>query len=867
MDPTTLKMAMAGFFHDIGKFADRDTLGVTEQYINDNAGIYLPSWDGRYSHHHAVYTAAFIEQMKDFLPPELNMREWGDGDSFINLAAGHHKPETPMQQIITVSDWLTSEMDRDLFDEEKSTKIAFKDYKKTRLLPLFEQLKRTGMDSMDEFNYAYPLLPISPLNIFPEKRRNKGEQEDAKEEYRELFDQFKDDLRGLLHAHEDIGLWFEHFESLFMVYASSIPAARVGSVVPDVSLYDHCRLTSAFAAALYRYHKDTGSLDADAIKDKGTKKFILITGNFFGIQNFIFTGYGDSRKYRSKILRGRSFYVMLLSEMAGDMLAREIGLPSISIILNAAGRFTLLAPNTESTMLALEKTKQQINDWLVEISCGEISIGFSHVYASYDDFTPENFIELWEEMGRSEEEVKFQKIDLHRYGGRVAGYLDRFNNELPHPLCPLCGKRPAEEGTEQALPSDDIGPVCGICRDHVLIGSELVRDERKRIYVTHGDSINNNGRGILSKLLFNQYQLFFSSVDGMERLKGAEIIKCWDISMSGTGHATGGVTKKSVSNYVPVYTEDDMKNDAVLETEKSESKKLEMIEEILPGAIKSFHYIAAAALNRKNDGTVSGIDALGILKADVDDLGMLMGCGLPESRFTITRLAVLSRQLNYYFVVYIPYLLASDKRFRDVYTVFSGGDDLFLIGPWNKIYKLVLELRRSFADYVCHNPEIHFSAGITLQKPGTPLNTFAESTEFALEKAKVGNKDRLTMFFETVEWKDMDTLEEIRNKLEAWLRDELITKSMLYRLNRFIEMATMEKQVLNKRQVAIDAMQCLKWRAMFSYSAARNLAKKEKDENRRKQIVEQMMGELVNWLETYRGGLRIPLWNVLYNHR
>jgi len=163
MDPTTLKMAMAGFFHDIGKFADRDTLGVTEQYINDNAGIYLPSWDGRYSHYHAVYTAAFIEQMKDFLPPELNMREWGDGDSFINLAAGHHKPETPMQQIITVSDWLTSEMDRDLFDEEKSTKIAFKDYKKTRLLPLFEQLKRTGMDSMDEFNYAYPLLPISQV--------------------------------------------------------------------------------------------------------------------------------------------------------------------------------------------------------------------------------------------------------------------------------------------------------------------------------------------------------------------------------------------------------------------------------------------------------------------------------------------------------------------------------------------------------------------------------------------------------------------------------------------------------------------------------------------------------------------------------
>ncbi len=481
MKETTLKVAMAGFIHDIGKLADRDTLGISAQYYNDNAGLYLPFRDGRYTHDHALYTASFIEQMGKHLPPELNSSAWGKGDSFINLAAGHHKPETPMQRVIAVADWLTSEMDRDLFDADKSQKIAFKDFKKTRLLPLFEQLTRDGLESIDDFDYAYPLLPVSPESIFPEKR-DKSKGNDAKAEYRALFDHFIHGLAGLLHRDENPALWFEHFESLLMLFGSSIPAARVGNVVPDVSLYDHCRLTSAFAAALYLYHETNESLGFDAVANKQDKKFLLINGNFFGIQDFIFTGYGDSRKYRSKILRGRSFYVTLLSELAADMLVREIGLPSISVILNAAGRFTVLAPNTSETLSALDRVKKKINDWLIRISFGEVSMGFSHVGASYEDFKPKNFVLLWDQMGAAGEIPKFQKIDLRVYGGEVDGYLNGFNNDLPHPMCPLCGKRPAEETPDHSLPGDDAGSICRICRDHVHIGSRLVKDDRIVIF-------------------------------------------------------------------------------------------------------------------------------------------------------------------------------------------------------------------------------------------------------------------------------------------------------------------------------------------------------------------------------------------------
>ena len=342
-------------------------------------------------------------------------------------------------------------------------------------------------------------------------------------------------------------------------------------------------------------------------------------------------------------------------------------------------------------------------------------------------------------------------------------------------------------------------------------------------------------------------------------------MKHWDISLGSTDHGNGRVTRKYVNGYVPIYEEKDLHDAGFLQTEKSEKKKLEMIDDVQVGAIKSLHHIAAAALTLGPDGGKKGIDALGVLKADVDLLGMLMGCGLSGNRFTISRLAALSRQFNYYFALYLPHLL--ETEFTDVYTVFAGGDDLFLIGPWNRIYQLAFRLEKTFGAYVCDNPEIHFSAGITLQKAQTPLNTLAETAEAALEKSKSRGRRRLTMFNETVRWEDTAPLEFIREELEMWLSEGWATKSMLYRLNTFIAMAAKEERVSKKGQVLIDDMECLKWRALLFYSAGRNIGKKIKNQGERNRVKEELIGKMVSWLQHYRGSLRIPLWNVLYHHR
>ncbi|MCD4742309.1 MAG: type III-A CRISPR-associated protein Cas10/Csm1, partial [Desulfobacteraceae bacterium] len=587
------------------------------------------------------------------------------------------------------------------------------------------------------------------------------------------------------------------------------------------------------------------------------------SGNFYGIQDFIFADYGDTRKYRSKLLRGRSFYLSLLSELAADLLCKRIGLPSVSVILNAAGKFTILAQNTDNALLAIKKTKQDINEWLMDISFGEISIGFSHVAAGYKDFSTEKFMDLWEKMGTCMEENKFSKIDLDRHGGAIAGYLDQFNNQLKHPMCSLCGKRPSVPETDYTLPTDQTGPVCRLCRDHVFIGTQLVKNGR--IIIASKDAKISGNKNQLIEPVFGQYQLLFSSSDAKDPLDSKQIFKYWDISLYQDNAPSQDVSKKIINSYVPVFDKEDRKKYQSLLAAKSKAKQDEMIEEIHPENPKTFNHIAVNALDKNEAGNLSGVEALGALKADVDYLGMLMGCGLERQKYTISRLAALSRQLNYYFALYLPHLFMTDKRFENIYTVFAGGDDLFLIGPWNRIYELSLILHKTFSNYVCRNPNIHFSAGISLYKAHTPLNNIANSAEAALEKSK--GRNRLTMFSQTATWDEVKKLENIREKFETWLQNQWLTKSMLHRLNEFISMAAMEKLALERKPISIDDMNCFKWRALFYYFAARNIGKQIEEKERRREIVDELTVCMMKWLEKYEGRLRIPLWNVVYNHR
>ncbi len=877
MDDTVLKIAIAGLLHDIGKFAE-DALYVTDDYLLRNANLYQPFFNNRHTHRHAVYTAAFIEQIEKLLPKEFNEAEWGLEDSFINLAAGHHKPETPMQWVIAMADRISSGWDRDKFDAEYNSAVAWQDYKKTRLLALFEGVLQDECRGQAQYRFRYPLKEIGPLHVFPvlKEQAEPATNEAAQQEYMQLFDDFVDALERLQHRNDNIALWLEHFESLLLIYTSSIPAARAGNVVPDVSLYDHSKATAALATALYCYHAETNTLLVDAVKDDKAKKFLIIGGDFYGIQNFIFSDSGEAGKRRSKILRGRSFAVSLFCELAADMLCREIGIPSTSILLNVAGKFTIIAPNTIETEKAVSRVEEQINAWLIEKTCGENALGISSVAASPADFVSGRFAGIYDLLGEKMAEKKFHKFELDRYGGAIADYLDRFENTLTPPLCPYCGKRPSSPQAERFREEDDKS-LCAMCRDHIFLGENIVK--KTRIAICDKDADIKGEEKKLLEPIFGVYQVAFIEGDLTKMAREGTLLKYWDIAISADGQVAKDVTARFINGYVPVYTEEDLDDDRLLEGTRSEAKKLELIEQIRLDSVsptpKTFTHIACKALNPSTNGgrkKYTGIQALGILKADVDELGMIMACGIPEKSFTLSRLATLSRQLNFFFALYLPHLLKTDGRFQDIYTVFAGGDDLFLIGPWNRIVELAEYLREKFAEYTCRNPEIHFSAGIIIRKPQTPLAKLADDAEEALEKAKGGNPspikrgDCVTLFGETAIWDKFTELRNIAKTIDQWRREELVNNAMLFRINHLIDLVTRAEELLREREVHRDDMECLKWRAMLRYTTSRNIGKQVKEETKKKEM-QREFSRVAKWLEDHGSRLKIALWDVLYNNR
>jgi CRISPR-associated protein Csm1 len=143
---------------------------------------------------------------------------------------------------------------------------------------------------------------------------------------------------------------------------------------------------------------------------------------------------------------------------------------------------------------------------------------------------------------------------------------------------------------------------------------------------------------------------------------------------------------------------------------------------------------------------------------DVDNLGLILSKGLPE-KFNLTTLSTISRYLNLFFKVYLNRICEGNldlgstealdivgkdyknNRGRNVSVVYSGGDDLFLVGAWDEVTELAYDIHRSFKRFTCDNPDIGISGGATLHQPTFPLYQMAKLSGEAEREAKL-NFDR-----------------------------------------------------------------------------------------------------------------------------
>jgi len=133
-----------------------------------------------------------------------------------------------------------------------------------------------------------------------------------------------------------------------------------------------------------------------------------------------------------------------------------------------------------------------------------------------------------------------------------------------------------------------------------------------------------------------------------------------------------------------------------------------------------------------------GKEYLGVLKADVDNLGYIFSAGLKRGDKhygTISRVNTMSRLLTVFFSGWVQEILR-DKDYDQIYSVFAGGDDLFLIGPWSKMTELAGKINDDFGDFVCNNKDVTLSATIDLYHSKTHIATMAETSEENLSRVK-----------------------------------------------------------------------------------------------------------------------------------
>lgn len=884
------RVALAAFLHDLGKFAERAKIKVDQATLDANKQLYCPHRKkhvddkGWFSHVHAAYTGMAMDLIEDYMPelkgedcaPFGSWKTKDADDSFINAAAKHHKPESFLQWIIATADRVASGFDREEFEkynQGEDVTPTGKNHYTARQLTLFEQINRSGLAEKD-FKYRYLLKPLSPNSIFPIEASSyeHNDNEKAQEEYQSLWNDFIQAIRQMPKSHRNNwSLWLDHFETAWGVYTQAIPSATAFNVRPDVSLYDHSRVAAALATALWRYHherKETGEETRKQLSDQQQsweeKKFLLIQGDFFGIQDFIFASGGETNKRAAKLLRGRSFYVSLLSECAALKVLDILELPSTSQVINAAGKFMIVAPHTPATIEKLQQVQQELNQWFLKHSWGQAGVGLAWTEAACNDFRRHDgktqnespYQKLIRTLFEQLEIIKNQRFNLCANPDAPIvfyDFLDAFNNEQG--VCRVDGRSPAKILLENEI------WISELASDQINTGTWLAKADRERILITQ----KSLGMETALKIPIFGYHVSFARSEEEqgkfgEQAKNGNLLRAWDFSLPKSGDQAlwNGYARRTINAYVPLFDEK-AAAEAALGKYAGEDK-------LNLGEAKTFNHLACEDQILLENHQWQGISALSALKGDVDNLGTIFQSGLGEDT-SFSKTAALSRQINAFFTVYLPWLCKSDSQYRNTYTVFAGGDDFFLIGPWLSQIKLAGKMRQAFQQYVAHNPQVHFSAGISTTKPGLPINQLGDMAEEALEQAKAHNptrnlaapKNAVACFNQRMFWDEFTELAKRRDRLHELHKELNLSTGYVYGLLNLIDMA---EQINEKPENAI-------WHSYFAYRTVRMLERNkllDKDQRKRRQA--ELAEEIANaGIIRHGGNYRVALFCHLYQQR
>ncbi len=701
MNEHVYRSALAGLLHDIGKVAVR--AGERGSRI----------WDDEarrdFGYFHALLTADFVDRCA----PE----PWRA--QVKNLAGNHHRPNSRQEQVIALADHLSAGERADPTDAADPRAAQ-----PQQLLSIFCSLRADDQDA------PQPLyLPLAPLRIDADVLRPGAQQKDdeqTRRAYAALWDAFRREAEDLRDAHRqapDLPAFLESLLLLMQRYLWCAPSAYYRAR-PDVSLFDHLRMTAALAAVLAESDLSDARWEAlaRAPQDADDEVCLLVGGDVSGVQEFI---YRITARGATSALRGRSFYLQLLAEAIARYILRELDLPIVNLVYAGGGNFYLLArPGDRQRLTTLGGA---ISRTLWGQHQGSLYLALRAVPLQARDFFAGRIGPAWERLLDELQRAKQQRFA--ELGADLSAlFAPQGSGGNEEQQCQVCG---AEHSATRVIreDSDEEGVrKCPPCLAYEELGKRL-RQARylvlEEIEPAPAVAISAAEPGGWEEAL----AAFGMRVDVREALQaqelaemGRRLVLALDDEALEKARAARllRVGRRFLVNATPVITERE-----IVKLRREGMRGLPAA-----GSVKPFEALEAQA---------EGIPRLGVLLMDVDDAGRLFSTGLGQQA-TLSRVATLSFALSLFFEGWVGRLAEElnrqDERGERLYSIYSGGDDLFFVGAWDAVVELARRVRADLTWYAAGHPGIHASAGIALVGGKYPLAQAALDAREAERQAK-----------------------------------------------------------------------------------------------------------------------------------
>jgi CRISPR-associated protein Csm1 len=517
-------------------------------------------------------------------------------------------------------------------------------------------------------------------------------------DYNQLLESLKADLKNLSMGEP----WLNSLLCSLESHTSTVPSSTNQEESPDISLFDHTKTTAAIGSCISEWLLDNSVTNYRKCLLREEKQFceknvfLLYSADFSGIQKFIYT---VSTQNALRSLRSRSFFLELAMEHYIDEALGLCGVSRANLLYSGGGHCYLLLPNTQGVKTALTQWNTRFNEWLMDTF--GISLYLAHGWAECSgyDLTAKtakggDYQGIFRRVSSA-----IAKAKLHRYTPAQMLRLNRSKPDSEGRECRICGRT-------DTLTKDKDGDT-SVCRWCQVFESLSIKIQKESVYVvtsTKGDFTLPSAAGTVNFLLTNEKQ-------ARTLLQSGEpVMRIYTKNRAYTG-----------LNYsTRIYIGDYAASNELEELAKSSQ----------------------------------GIARLGVCRMDVDNLGQAFVSGFmkgedkKDATFnTISRTSAFSRQLSLFFKRYINDLL--DGTYQEpalsVSIVYSGGDDVFLVGAWNDVLEGASRIRSAFRQFTCNSLTI--SGGVALFPSHHPIRLAASKTAELEDTSKnLPNKDGITLF-------------------------------------------------------------------------------------------------------------------------